>query len=687
MTPMLRLRANDHLVRNGIRFRVLSRAKDGKINLFNMTSEATSAEHEATLLKEYIEQTLRIERRKGALSEKAQMLLEADFSDQSEKAKTAAEFRLPFVREMLKERRRRWSNADLEALIERVCRQMREEAVAAGKEPIKKAGPSPRSLRRWADRALALGFEDLADVRILVPRNHACGGKRDAFGDEVQTIMDGVVDDLLMVATPCPKNEAYRHLAYLVGKEQERLRKKYADDSIVLRIPSLRTFYRRLNDISEEQKTLTVFGRVEADRKHSLVGRGPQGGYLLHEVEVDHTIMDIIVICPVTGVPIGRPTITVALDRWSRMIVGVHVGLDAPGWRATMMCLRNAILPKEGLLACDPEDLRAANPWQAMGVMDFLILDNAPEFHSAALRSAALELGITLVYCPAGKPKYKGKTERLFRRMNVELIHQLAGTTFSNPTMRGKYDSKAEASLTLDQLRAFVHRWIADIYCEKEHSFTKMTPNDRWNLGLQERNGVSLPESADKLMVSLAEVEYRKLTSKGVELYGLHYSNPRDAQLRAMFNAPDAPKAVKVRVNSDDLGTVKVEDFRQPGFYIEVPCIDAHYASGLSLAEHHQIAARARIALKARQSVTIAMLAESKAKLREDVERVREARELTSTKMNATYPAPTGKITDIGEDGEPIPTPKASPARRQMRDNQSSQLLVLRRRTSGTSFD
>ncbi|WP_426954581.1 hypothetical protein [Muricoccus radiodurans] len=644
MTPKLSLRRGDHLIREGVRFKVLRRAKDGSVNLERTDDDTMSSVPEDQLIREYGEGQLEIDRRQEVVQGPAAQLLEGDFASLSEAAKAKAEFRVPFVRKMLEDRRRQWSNRDLATLIECV-RQ----------EKGFKKGPSPRSLRRWANRAIALGFDQLPDVRILVPRNHACGGSHDKFGAEVQSIMDGVIDDLVMVPEKTSGSDAYLEIRARISAKEAELKTRFGASAPSLPVPSKRTFYRRLGSISEEAISLARDGRLETDRNHSLVGRGPQGDYLLHEVEIDHTPIDVIVVCPLTGIPIGRPTVTIALDRWSRMIVGVHVGLEGPGWHAAMMCLRNAILPKTTLLGVDREDLRARYPWDAMGIMDVLVLDNGPEFHSAALRSAAKELGITLQYCPAGQPRYKGKVERLFRRANVELFHTLPGTTFSNSAMRGKYDSKAEARLTVTDVRALVHQWIADIYCRTPHSFTKQTPNERWAEGLRQRGGVSLPNSAADVMLSLANAEYRRLTSKGIELYGLHYSNPRDPRLRALLNHPDRPQAFKVRVGSENLGTVHVEDFREPGHYVPVPCIDRKYAEGLSLGEHHAIMARTRMNLKARQAATMAMLTESKAKLRAAIAQVRQAGNLSSTKLNAIYPALTGKITDIGEDGNPVP--------------------------------
>ena len=47
-------------------------------------------------------------------------------------------------------------------------------------------------------------------------------------------------------------------------------------------------------------------------------------------VELDHTACDLSLVCDRTGLPIGKPTIAVALDRCTRMPHGIHIVVDPP---------------------------------------------------------------------------------------------------------------------------------------------------------------------------------------------------------------------------------------------------------------------------------------------------------------------------------------------------------------------
>jgi hypothetical protein len=68
-------------------------------------------------------------------------------------------------------------------------------------------------------------------------------------------------------------------------------------------------------------------------------------------VQIDHTKLDVIVVDEEQRLPIGRPWITLAIDVYSRMVLGFYISLDPPGAIATSLCIAHAALPKETRLA------------------------------------------------------------------------------------------------------------------------------------------------------------------------------------------------------------------------------------------------------------------------------------------------------------------------------------------------
>jgi putative transposase len=56
-------------------------------------------------------------------------------------------------------------------------------------------------------------------------------------------------------------------------------------------------------------------------------------------VQMDHTKVDVTVVDPITRLPVGRPTLTLAIDVATRMAIGFHLSLDPPSLTAVALCL------------------------------------------------------------------------------------------------------------------------------------------------------------------------------------------------------------------------------------------------------------------------------------------------------------------------------------------------------------
>jgi putative transposase len=62
--------------------------------------------------------------------------------------------------------------------------------------------------------------------------------------------------------------------------------------------------------------------------------------------QCDHTRVDLMVVDQV-GEVLGRPWLTTIVDTYSRCIVGIHLGMEAPSAVVVCLALRHAILPKQ----------------------------------------------------------------------------------------------------------------------------------------------------------------------------------------------------------------------------------------------------------------------------------------------------------------------------------------------------
>ena len=278
-------------------------------------------------------------------------------------------------------------------------------------------------------------------MTALLPRPRSDRGQL-RLPPAVDAVIVGVLEKQYL--TPQKRSAAQ------VNREIERLCRR-AD----LVPPHENTVRARIASLSNDVKVRRREGKAAADAAYTLsAGTVPGVDAPLAVVQIDHTKVDVILVDDILRRPIGRPWITLAIDVFSRMVVGFYISFDPPGTLATGLCIAHAVLPKTGWLT----RLEVEGEWPCWGAMRKLHLDNAKEFHGLMLERACAQYGIEIDWRPVKTPRYGGHIERLLGTFATE-IHTLPGTTFSNPKARGEYDSEGRAALTLSDFE----RWLTTL--------------------------------------------------------------------------------------------------------------------------------------------------------------------------------------------------------------------------------
>ncbi|MBD1847764.1 transposase [Cyanobacteria bacterium FACHB-63] len=171
--------------------------------------------------------------------------------------------------------------------------------------------------------------------------------------------------------------------------------------------------------------------------------------------QCDHTRVDLLVVDQV-GEVLGRPWLTTIVDTYSRCIIGIHLGMEAPSAVVVCLALRHAILPKQYSSAYELTQL-----WGTYGIPQYLYTDGGKEFNSKHLEQVANELKIVL--CQRRYPAEGGIVERPFGTLNSELFATLPGYT-GNSTKRRPKQAEINASLSLLQLEKQIVRYLVDRY-------------------------------------------------------------------------------------------------------------------------------------------------------------------------------------------------------------------------------
>jgi putative transposase len=290
-------------------------------------------------------------------------------------------------------------------------------------------------------------------------------------------------------------------------------------------VPHINTIKRRINSIRKEKEAEQQASRQETGKRNiAYPGHFPGADFPLAVVQIDHTQLDIILVDDIDGESIGRPWITLAIDVFSRTVPGFYISLDPPGDISVGLCIAHAILLKDKWLA--KHNINIA--WPTWGVMSKIHADNAGEFHSRMLKRACNEYGIDLEWRPVKQPRYGAHIESLLGTF-AEKIHQLAGSTFSNPKERGKYDSEKHARMTISTLEEWFIRYVAGIYHQDVHSALLTSPIKQYEKGIfgtKDIPGRGLPyqvHDEDRLRLDLMPAEERTIQEYGVAIDYIHY--------------------------------------------------------------------------------------------------------------------------------------------------------------------
>ncbi|MFQ6331496.1 Mu transposase C-terminal domain-containing protein (plasmid) [Nocardia sp. CWNU-33] len=285
-----------------------------------------------------------------------------------------------------------------------------------------------------------------------------------------------------------------------------------------LRPPSRAAVVRRITKLDPVKVTTAREGRDAARVRQSAGGVPPPVAGLLERVQIDHTPADVIVVDEHHRRPIGRPYVTAAVDEATRCVPGFVVTLEAPSATSVGLCLAHMTIDKRAWL----ERLDVQAVWPMSGKPLELYVDNASEFKSEALRRGCEQHGIRIDYRLPGQPHFGGVVERLIGTM-MGMLHELPGTTFSNPRERGDYDSTAKAVLTLREL----HRWLAlAVACyhgEPHNGLGGRTPAGVWTERVGESGPPKTVTNETAFLVDFLPVIRRSLTRTGFQVDHVQY--------------------------------------------------------------------------------------------------------------------------------------------------------------------
>ncbi len=329
-----------------------------------------------------------------------------------------------------------------------------------------------------------------------------------------------------------------------------------------LQVPTRNTVALRIAGLHPAKVARSRGGQDAARPLQGAGGTPPSVTMPLEQVQIDHTVIDLIVVDERDRQPIGRPYLTIAIDVFTRCVLGMVITLEAPSAVSVGLCLAHIACDKRPWL----EGLNVEMDWSMSGKPKLLYLDNAAEFKSEALRRGCEQHGIRLDYRPPGQPHYGGIVERIIGTA-MQMIHdELPGTTFSNPDQRGDYDSENKAALTLRELE----RWLAlavGTYHGSVHNGLLQPPAARWSEAVARVGVPAVITRATAFLVDFLPIIRRTLTRTGFVIDHIHYY--ADA-LKPWIARRDRSPAFLIRRDPRDISRIWVLE-PEGQHYLEIP--------------------------------------------------------------------------------------------------------------------
>ncbi|MEH1907696.1 Mu transposase C-terminal domain-containing protein [Nostoc sp.] len=392
------------------------------------------------------------------------------------------------------------------------------------KEAAEKLGKSVRTVRRLVDKWEQEGLAGLAQDQRVDKGKHRVDEDWQEF--VLKTYKEG--------------NKGSKRMT----RQQVFIRVKARADELGVKPPSHMTVYRILQPLIDKiEQAKSIRSPGWRGSRLSVKTRDGKDLQIEHSNQVwqcDHTLVDVLLVDQ-HGKILSRPWLTTVIDSYSRCIMGINLGYDAPSSQVVALALRHAILPKQY-----GSEYALHEEWGTSGLPQHFYTDGGKDFRSNHLQQIGVQLGF--VCHLRDRPSSGGIVERPFKTLNTQLFSTLEGYTGSNVQERPE-EAEKEACLTLRQLEQSLVRYIVRYYNQNiDARMGDQTRFGRWESGL-----IAAP---DLLSERDLDICLMKQTRRQIQRGG--YLQFENLMYRGEYLAGYAGESVVLRYDPRDITTILV---------------------------------------------------------------------------------------------------------------------------------
>lgn len=491
-------------------------------------------------------------------TEPAQTIVDTTQLDQKEKEKL--NFKLSVLAALRKLGISRGQRKEVEKALPRIVEGFNKKKLEKGDAPVET--PSASAVMDWA-RRYGNAFQSVAS---LIDKN-AHRRREGRLDDHIESRMTWALDNFYLTRDRFTLKHAF-------GKLSTKLQEDAKAGIIAPEIAKVAfaTFHRRKEEVDPYLVDERRYGPGHARNKFRATIEGTRVTRPLERLEIDHTLLNWVVVCDRTGLPLGRPTLTIVIDSYSGYIVGVYISFNGPGIVSVLKAIKSSILPKDGVAA----EAGCKHPWIAWGVGECIILDNGLEFHSTVFRHAAWELSMDIEYCAVRQPWLKPHVERAL--LDLDAIPVSEGRVFKAKANEIPIDPKGCAVTTLSRFARGIVLWAVDLHGQNPHSRWFAKPAEKFQDGILRSPAPTMPLTLAGLDLIAAMHKPLSVRNGGVELRGLSYAGPH---LQELLKAAGGCHRTMIKWDPDDMG-VAYAQHSLTREWVPLHCTRPDMANGLT---------------------------------------------------------------------------------------------------------
>ena len=320
---------------------------------------------------------------------------------------------------------------------------------------------SARTIRFWTARYRAAQANHGSGYLGLLPRVRSRGNRTARFSQDARALTEEWIA------------KDYESLKQRSRRSSWALLKVRCEEQN-LTAPSYKTFCLWVRRRPAFERTLKRQGQraayAHAGIYLELNRTTPRHGDRPFEIcHIDHTELDVELVCSLTGRLLGRPWLTLLTDAFSRRGLAFYLTFDPPSYRSCMMILRECVR-RHGRLP------------------QIIVIDGGAEFRSTYFETLLARYECIKKTRPPARARFGSVCERLFGTTNTQFIHNLRGNTQITRNVRQvtrSVNPKGLAAWTLGDLYDRVSEYLYEVYDSIDHPALGETPRQAFQAGLE----------------------------------------------------------------------------------------------------------------------------------------------------------------------------------------------------------